>query len=124
MRKQALTLLAVFGLHMCGLAPLVAGEADVLAAEATNDGNGVWSFSVTVKHADEGWEHYSNRFEVVGHDGKVLGVRTLLHPHETEQPFTRAQSGIVVPEGMSRVLVRAKCSVDGWAGKTVVHDLP
>lgn len=124
MRKQALTLLAVFGLHMCGLAPLVAGEADVLAAEATNDGNGVWSFSVTVKHADEGWEHYSNRFEVVGHDGKVLGVRTLLHPHETEQPFTRSLGGVVIADDVKSVIIRACDSVHELGGKELEVVLP
>ena len=93
MRKQALTLLITLGLHMSGLMPVFAGEADVLAAKATHNGSGVWSFTVTVQHSDEGWEHYSNRFEVVGPDGAVLGVRTLLHPHVAEQPFTRSLGG-------------------------------
>ena len=88
MRKQALTLMIAIGLQFSCTALAVAGEADILDAKAAHDGGGVWSFTVTVKHADEGWDHYSNRFEVVGPGGTVLGVRTLLHPHETEQPFT------------------------------------
>ena len=124
MRKQALTLLTVFGLYITGLTPLAAGEADVLAAKATYDGNGTWSFSVTVKHADEGWDHYSNRFEVVGPDGKVLGVRTLLHPHETEQPFTRSLGGVVIPDDVKSVILRAGDSVHELGGKELEVELP
>ena len=124
MRKQALTLLTAFGLHLAGLAPAEAGEADVLAAKATHDGDGVWSFTVTVKHADEGWDHYSNRFEVVGPGGKVLGVRTLFHPHETEQPFTRSLGGVVVPDDVKSVIIRAGDSVHELGGKELEVVLP
>jgi len=67
---------------------------------------------------------------VVLPDGTVLKpdpdspfTRLLLHPHVGEQPFTRSQSGIVIPEGVSRVRVRAHDLVDGWGGREVVVDL-
>ena len=43
---------------------------------------------VTVQHADTGWDHYADAWEVLAPDGTVLGTRTLLHPHTDEQPFT------------------------------------
>ena len=50
-------------------------------------------------------------------------TRLLLHPHENEQPFTRSQSGIVVPDGVTTVTVRAHDLVDGFGGREISVDL-
>ena len=102
----------------------LAGEADVVAVEAAQEGAGTWRFDVTVKHADEGWEHYADGWEVVAPDGTVLGTRVLLHPHEAEQPFTRSLSGVAIPEEIERVTLRAHDSVHGLGGAEVTVDLP
>ena len=68
-------------------------------------------FSVTLRHADTGWDHYADGWRVELADGTVLGVRELLHPHVTEQPFTRS-ARISVPDGVETVYVRARCSVE------------
>jgi hypothetical protein len=101
-----------------------AGEADVLDAKASPTGDGVYRFDVTVRHADEGWDHYADRWDVVGPDGAVLGSRELLHPHEHEQPFTRSLGGVRIPEGVTRVTVRAHDKVHGLGGRTVTVPLP
>ncbi len=108
---------------MLAAAPALAGEADVIAAEATRSGD-AWRFSATVRHGDEGWAHYADAWRVVGPDGTVHGVRELLHPHVTEQPFTRSLSGVVIPEHVDRVTVEARDSVHGWGGATVEVILP
>ena len=101
--------------------PAMAGEADVLDVQISRTAAETYSFAVTVRHADTGWEHYADRWEVVAPDGTVLGTRVLLHPHEHEQPFTRSKSGVRIPEGVETVTVRAHDSVDGLGGieKTV-----
>lgn len=100
----------------------IAGEADVL--DVTVDGAGKeFRFSVTVKHADEGWDHYVNRWEVLDEAGNVLGKRILAHPHVQEQPFTRSAT-ISIPEGVKSVSVRAHDSVDGYGGREMVVKLP
>jgi hypothetical protein len=101
----------------------LAGEADVVSAEAVRSG-GAWRFSATVAHADTGWEHYADAWRVVGADGTVYGVRELLHPHVNEQPFTRSLSGVAIPEGVDRVFVEARDSVHGWGGARVEVVLP
>ena len=65
-----------------------AGEVDVTAVKATKSGDGTYRFSVTLRHADTGWDHYANKWDVVAPDGTVLGTRVLAHPHVQEQPFT------------------------------------
>lgn len=99
--------------------PAAAGPADVLNAEASLGADGTWDFTVTVGHADEGWEHYADAWEVTTPDGRVLATRVLHHPHVDEQPFTRSLSGIVIPAGIDRVTVRARDSVHGFGGAVV-----
>ena len=53
-------------------------------------------FSVTLKHGDEGWDHYANQWDVMTMDGKLLKSRVLYHPHVDEQPFTRSGGPIPV----------------------------
>ena len=122
MRKQCLALAAALLISMSGAA--TAGEADVVAVKATESSNGTWSFDVTVLHADEGWDHYANRWDVMAPDGTILGTRTLHHPHETEQPFTRSLRGVTVPEGVDSVTIRANDSVHGTGGREFSVSLP
>ena len=109
----------VFG----AVAPAAGGEADVVAVEVRPDGPGLWRFDVAVRHDDAGWEHYADRWDVVGPDGTVLGTRVLLHPHETEQPFTRSLSGVAIPDGVTRVTVRAHDKVHGYGGREATVSL-
>lgn len=81
-----------------------------------------WRFEVTLRHADTGWDDYADGWRVELPDGTVLGTRELLHPHVDEQPFTRALSGVAVPEDTREVTVRTRTSVDGWAAST--HPVP
>jgi len=97
-------------------APVMAGEADVVDVEVTKQGDHTYRFDVTVRHADEGWEHYADRWDVVGPDGAVLGARELLHPHVNEQPFTRSLTGVAIPADIAEVTIRAHDSVHGLGG--------
>jgi hypothetical protein len=101
-----------------------AGEADVLAAKATCNADRVCRFSVTVRHADVGWDHYADRWEVLTESGEVLGTRVLRHPHVNEQPFTRFLAGAKIPEGIRRVRIRAHDSVHSHGGAEVVVEVP
>ena len=101
-----------------------AGEADVEGVEVSRSSDGSYRFDVTVRHADTGWDHYADAWDVVAPDGTVLGTRTLLHPHENEQPFTRSLSGVEIPAGVTEVTVRAHDNVDGYGGAEMVVTLP
>ena len=94
--KQWVTMALTAPLILLFISSVFAGEADVLNVKATPSG-GNWSFSVTVQHADEGWDHYADRWEVLTPDGELLATRVLAHPHVGEQPFTRGLSGVAVP---------------------------
>ncbi len=105
-------------------------NADVTFVRAVEGADGTWTFHVTVEHPDTGWEDYADGWDVVTPDGEVINpdtstefTRLLLHPHENEQPFTRSQSGIAIPDGVMEVTVRAHDLVDGWGGREVTVDL-
>lgn len=96
--------------------------AQVQFVTATQTGENSWRFDVTVRHNDQGWDHYADLWQVEDLQGNVLGERVLLHPHDTEQPFTRSQSGIKIPPQITQVVVRAKCNVHGFGGQAVLVD--
>ena len=96
-----------------------AGEADVLDVKVTRAVDGTYTFTVTVAHQDEGWDHYADRWDIVGPDGKVIATRILLHPHIGEQPFTRSKAGVVIQEEVKLVTVRAGDSVHGYGGEEI-----
>ena len=107
-----------------------AGNADVIFVRAVQSERGTWTFEVTVRHPDTGWEDYADGWDVVLPDGTVLKpdpsspfTRLLLHPHEAEQPFTRSQGGLAIPGGVETVTVRAHDLVDGFGGKEITVDL-
>ena len=99
-----------------------AGEVEIVGAEVQRSGE-TWRFAVTLKHADTGWDHYADLWQVLSPDGTVLGERVLAHPHVDEQPFTRTQSGIVIPNGLDHVFIRARDTVHGFAQQTYRVDL-
>lgn len=103
--------------------PALADPPEIVAATAWPSGAG-WTFDVTLRHPDTGWDHYADAWAVHAPDGTLLGLRVLLHPHETEQPFTRSLSGIAIPDGLAEVEIRARCLVDGWSAAGFRLGLP
>lgn len=105
-------------------------NANVLFVKAQFDGDSSWLFTVTVEHPDTGWEDYADGWDVVLPNGLVVKpdrkspfTRLLLHPHVTEQPFSRSQSGIKIPPDIEQVTVRAHDLKAGFGGSEVVVNL-
>jgi hypothetical protein len=104
-------------------APAYADPPRVVASEAIEQGAG-WTIAVTLAHPDTGWDHYASGWEVLDPDNVRLGYRELTHPHVEEQPFTRTLTGVAIPKGLTHVLIRPRCNLDGWVGSTTRLDLP
>lgn len=103
---------------------VIAGEVTILKVEVTPVSKGKFRFDVTVRHEDEGWKHYANRWQVEAPEGKILGTRVLLHPHVNEQPFTRSLTAVNVPADVKNVVIRAFDSVHADSDKTVNVMIP
>lgn len=110
-------------------APMSDADADVKFVRAVQSADGTWTFYVTVEHPDTGWDDYADGWDVLTSQGEVIKpdpdspfTRLLLHPHVEEQPFTRSQHGISIPESVEKVIVRAHDIVDGFGGQEVLVD--
>lgn len=112
--KRSFALFAICSLF-AGIAS--ADEVKILNVKVEKTGPS-YRFDVTLSHADTGWDHYADLWEVILPDGTILGSRVLHHPHVNEQPFTRSLSGVKIPEGITKVLVRARDSKHGMSDDT------
>ena len=115
--------LALAGFLGANAVAAAAGPADVVEAHALCSAESLCVFTVSVKHADSGWQHYANRWEVLGPNDEVLATRTLRHPHVGEQPFTRKLPRVKLPATLETVRIRAHDSVHGYGGAEVSVEL-
>ena len=98
--------------------------AHVLGLKYQKTAKNIYNFHTTVRHRDEGWNHYANVWRVVPADTSSEvsnGERILLHPHNNEQPFTRSQIGVVAPRGTIRI--EAADNIHGLGGSVIYLDL-
>ena len=120
MRRSLSTVAVLIGLMAPGI--VSGGEVEIVNVEVVCSSS--CTFSVTLKHGDEGWDHYANQWDVMLMDGTLLKSRVLYHPHVDEQPFTRSLSGVKIPAGTSRVKIRAKDLKHGYSSKEYTVQIP
>lgn len=80
----------------------------------TERSGATWTFSVTLSHADTGWDDYADGWRILLEDATEVGYRELLHPHVNEQPFTRSLTRVQIPEEAEVVFVQARTNKGGW----------
>ncbi|MEO1065414.1 MAG: hypothetical protein AAFZ07_28690 [Actinomycetota bacterium] len=97
---------------------------DILEAELTPSGDGVFTVAATVSSPYDTPERYADAWRVVAPDGTVLGVRELAHDHQNEQPFTRQLTGVEIPAEVDEVTIEGRDQVSGWGGGTVTVPVP
>lgn len=114
------TMLAALALFLWAL-PAWAGQVKILEAELQQDEGSSWTVYVTLQHADTGWDHYADAWRIVDKDGRVLGTRTLFHPHVHEQPFTRSLEVQLPRSGI--LYIEAHDKVHGWSPQRLKVDL-
>ena len=105
---------ALLALLLPALVSAAEPRADVLRAAAQGK-PGAYQLSVTVQSPDRNCEAYTNWWEVVSEDGKLLFRRVLMHSHPDEQPFTRP-GGPVPISADTTVVVRAHFHPTGYGG--------
>lgn len=98
-------------------------QVEVVDVNIKSQGENQYRFDVTLRHDDQGWDHYANRWEILDAKGKILATRTLHHPHVNEQPFTRSLT-VKLPDNIKTVIIRGHDSVHQYAGKEIKASLP
>ncbi len=91
---------------------------DVVDATATRSDDGTWTIAATLSSPYDSPERYADAWQVLGPDGTQYGERFLTHDHANEQPFTRSESGIEIPDSVDVVTIQGRDQVSGWGGET------
>ncbi|MDA2806247.1 hypothetical protein [Nocardiopsis suaedae] len=91
---------------------------------AVTQGNAGYDFAVTISSPYDTPERYADGWRVLGPDGTVLGEHVLAHDHADEQPFTRTQRGVEIPDDTEEVTVEARDSTNGYGGETMTVPVP
>ncbi len=103
------------------------GEADhpaVLAAELSRESDETWTLDVTISSEYDSAARYADGWRVLTPEGDVLGEQELTHDHAAEQPFTRTQTGLEIPESVPTVTIEGHDTENGYGGETLEIDVP
>lgn len=92
---------------------------DIVSVQLNEIGENQFRLDVTVSSPYDTPERYADGWRVLGPDGVVLAEHELGHDHAAEQPFTRTQSGVKIPEGISHVIIEGRDQKFGYGGATV-----
>ena len=90
----------------------------VVEVATTYNGDGTWDFAVTMTSPYDSPERYADGWRVVGPDGTEFGTHTLTHDHAAEQPFTRTQSDVEIPDDVAEVTIEGRDLLNGFGGQT------
>jgi len=92
---------------------------DVESVDVEKIDENTTDLSVTVSSPYDTPERYADGWRVLDQDDEVLGEHTLMHDHADEQPFTRTQTDVTVPDGTQELTVEGRDSENGYGGGTV-----
>ncbi len=97
---------------------------DVIGVQLVPSGERTYDVVVSISSPYDSPERYADGWRVLDPEGNVLGTHTLTHDHANEQPFTRTQPGLEIPEGVTRITVEGRDLVNGYGGGTLWIDIP
>lgn len=118
-KRIALILLATF------LAPaLYAGDANVRDVRVHKVDTTHFDFEVIVSHPDTGMDHFADKIEIRGKDGKIYSSQPIIKPHVDDQPFRTIIEKVQIPADVKEVIVRASARPHGVGGETFTAKLP
>ncbi|MEM8951289.1 MAG: hypothetical protein AAGC99_18375 [Pseudomonadota bacterium] len=98
--------------------------ADVKIKRDSPNQPGIYHIKVTIEHEDQSWNDYIEAWEIYGPDGQVLGVRPFFEPELEREQTISALSGVVIPEDIRTVTIRARNYPKGLEGEPVEVSLP
>ncbi len=98
---------------------------DIKAATLTPAASGGYKLDVTVSSPYDTPDRYADGWRVLAAGTKrVLGKHSLAHGHADEQPFTRTQDALIIPDGIDKITVEGRDQKNGFGGQTVDVAVP
>ena len=98
--------------------------ADVQVKRDSPDQPGIYHIRVTIEHEDTGWDDYVEAWEIFDPEGRLLAVRPFFEPELDRQQTVSALAGVVIPEDIKSVTIRARTYPSGFEGTPVEVSIP
>lgn len=98
--------------------------ADVQVRLDSSDQPGIFHIKVVIEHQDTGWDDYVDAWEIVGLDGQLLGSRPFFEPALDQEKTVSALAGVVIPDDVKTVMIRARKHPQGYQGEPVEITIP
>ncbi|MGI9509153.1 MAG: hypothetical protein ACR2QJ_07380 [Geminicoccaceae bacterium] len=98
--------------------------ADVQIKRDSPDQPGIFHIEVTIEHEDTGWDDYVEAWEIFGPNGEILGIRPFFEPELEREKTISALSGVIIPEDIKTVTIRARTYPAGLEGGPYRVDIP
>jgi hypothetical protein len=107
-------------------APAPGGDRypDILEVELRPLGDRMYDVVVTMSSPYDTPGRYADGWRVLDPNGDVLATHTLLHDHAGEQPFTRTQQGVPIPDGVDEITVQGRDQANGFGGLRISATVP
>ena len=80
-----------------------------------------YQFEINIVHEDNGWDHFVNRWEIVGNGGKVLATDVLHYPRIGEGIVWRVLTGVKVDADTEYVIYRLHDLKHGYGREKLVR---
>ncbi len=116
----ALATLALAGTAAAGTPAVTAAKIKKDAREVT----GIYQITVTVQHQDTGWDNYVDAWQIVAPDGDILGTRIIFEPRLDKTTHVTGLAGVVIPEEIKEVTIRAHNVAEGYSGQPLTVRVP
>lgn len=102
-------------------APGLADKPRALTARVIDLGGHRYQFEVNIVHKDDSWEHFVDRWEVVGKGGAVIATDYMYYPRIDENIVWRVLRGVKVESGTEYVIYRLHDRKDGYGREKLVR---
>lgn len=79
-----------------------------------------YEIQVNVQHYDTSWDHFLDKWEVIGPGGRVLATRVFYYPHIGQPQRLRNLRGVIIPEGVEHIIIRVHDKVHGYGREKLV----
>lgn len=122
-----LLMVSAFALSLASAAQAsdeVAHIADVQVKRDSSEQPGIYHIRVTIEHEDTGWDDYVEAWEITSPAGELLGVRPFFEPELEDAKTITALAGVVIPEDITTITIRARTHPNGIEGEPVQVQLP
>jgi len=93
--------------------PAYADKVEILMVKATQSA-GLWNFDVTILHPDISADHTLDRIAIFTPEEAQLVAADIPVANIGAEHVTAQINDITIPDGIEYIIIRGRCSVDGW----------